>query len=230
MGGYGYGGMQQPQMQGGWGNAQQPQWGGGYQPQQNFGGFGGSPFGGGQQWNGGGQNWGGGYGYNQPQQQPYFGGMMGYQPEQRQSYGQFNQGMNQDNRQAYSSAMNQGIQQFQGQMAQQDQGQQGFAQNFNKTQGGSQREDGPDGGSRIAAGGVDKSAMMNAIQSGGQSMQSQQQIAPSTPAATQGNEMGRSGGDTSQLMAGMQQFSGGQQQMNGNGSLMGMFSGGGWKR
>lgn len=85
MGGYGYGGMQQPQFQGGWGNAQQSQWGGGYQPQQNFGGFGGSPFGGGQQWNGGGQNWGGGYGYNQPQQQPYFGGMMGYQPEQRRS-------------------------------------------------------------------------------------------------------------------------------------------------
>ncbi len=122
MGGYGYGGMQQPQFQGGRGNTQQSQWGGGYQPQQNFGGFGGSPFGNGQQWQGGGQNWGGGYGYNQPQQQPYFGGMMGYQPEQRQSYGQFNQpqqgqynqggdmgfkqpSINQGGRQAYGDSM-----------------------------------------------------------------------------------------------------------------------------
>jgi hypothetical protein len=82
----------------------------------------------------------------------------------------------------------------------------------------------------MAAGGMDKSAMMNAMQSGGQSMQSQQQIAPSTPVASQGNEMGRSGGNKSEMMAAMQQFSGGQQQMSGNGSLMGMFSGGGWKR
>lgn len=137
MGVYGYGGFQQPQVQGGWGNAQQSQRGGDYQPQQNFGGFGGSPFGGGQQWQGGGQNWGGGYGYKQPQQQPYFGGMMGYQPEQRQSYGQFNQqkqgqynqggdmgfkaqGMNQDRLGAFSNATSQGKQNFQGQLGRQN--------------------------------------------------------------------------------------------------------------
>lgn len=184
---------------------------------------------------------------------------MGYQPEQRQSYGQFNQpqqgqynqggnmgfksqGMNQDRRAAYSNAMSQGNQQFQSQMGQQDQGQQGLAQAFNKNQGGQQREEGPDGGNRMAAGGMDKSAMIGAMQSAGQQDQSGNQYAPGQQisAATQqysggqGNEIGRSGGNKSEMMAAMQQFSGqGQQQMNGGnqtyGSMMGKFSGGGWR-
>jgi hypothetical protein len=68
----------------------------------------------------------------------------------------------------------------------------------------------------MAAGGMDKSAMMSAMQSGGEQDQSGNQYAPGQ-----------------QISGATQQYTGGQQQINGGnqtyGSMMGKFSGGGWR-
>lgn len=173
---------------------------------------------------------------------------MGYQPQPQQ--GQYNQGgdmgfksqgMNQDNRQAFSNAMSQGNQQFQSQLGQQDQGQQGFAQAFNQRQGQQPAQAGTFNSQGFAQGqapeqGRSRQRPAADPESKIAYLQKKQEEINARDGTNYKIDQGefdaiRNGTPRGQQMSAATQFQG-QQQMGGNqtyGSMMGKFSGGGWR-